>query len=331
MSRARPPLAVSVDAWAQGCVVGVSGGPDSTALLDLLARSVARVAPPSRLIIAHVNYRLRAGADRDEAWVRALAMRYELPCVVLHPPAPPRGANLQAWARERRYEFFARVARRRRVPLIAVAHTADDQAETVLWHLFRGAGLRGVSGMAALRPEGRGLQLARPLLSWSRAQVVAYLRSRKLGFRQDPSNRARRFTRNRIRAELLPCCEATVPGATGHVAAFAARVQDDEALLSALAERAMRTLRLRQRTDRVSWSRAHYLHLPKALRVRILRQLMERLGTTAGVQADHLNTMESLLLRGAGTYGLPGPLRFVAGPDRAEIAKAPLHRGKESA
>lgn len=306
--------------------MGISGGPDSVTMLDCLARQAARTVPAPRLVVAHVNYRLRAGADRDEAWVRTLAARYHYPCVVWHPAPPPRGVNLQAWAREQRYAFFVRVARRRRLPCVAVAHTADDQAETVLWHLLRGAGLRGVGGMSTIRDVHPGIRLVRPLLHWSRAHVTQYLRSRHLRSRHDPTNRSPRFTRNRIRAELLPRCEALVPGATAHLAAFATRAQEDEALLAALADRAIRALHLRQQADSVSWSREYYGHLPKPIRVRILRQIVERLIPNGSLQADHLNTMESLIIRGTGAYGLPGPLTFCTTKDRCRITKGPLRR-----
>jgi tRNA(Ile)-lysidine synthase len=182
--------------FSQGDRVGVavSGGRDSVCLLDLLCR----LAPKWRLqlVVLHVNHRLRPESDEEEAFVRALAARYGLDCIV---DRPALGAgNLEEAAREARLQFFRRSGCAR----VATGHTLDDQAETVLFRILRGAGL---AGLAAIRPVAD--VVARPLLEIRRAEVGEWVSAHRLEFREDSSNTEARFARNRIRGELLPQLE----------------------------------------------------------------------------------------------------------------------------
>ena len=181
-------------------VVAVSGGADSVALLRAL---VAAGCGP--LTVAHLNHRLRADeSDADEAFARELAthlgvgFRSERTDVATF----AQGDNLEATARRVRYEFFDRVARQVGAAWIATGHTADDQAETILHRLVRGTGLQGLRGIA---PERAGTPtIIRPLLAVTRADILDYLATLDQPFREDRSNADPRFTRNRIRADLLP-------------------------------------------------------------------------------------------------------------------------------
>ncbi|HXG11648.1 MAG TPA: tRNA lysidine(34) synthetase TilS [Gemmataceae bacterium] len=214
------PLVRKVGRWLhrhgvspEGMVVAVSGGPDSVALLRALVAlrpNDARVP----LVVAHLNHRLRGEeSDGDEAFVRRLCdsllsigTGLELRCerIDMAARAAAAGANLEATARQVRYEWLAQVAHATGSRWVATGHTADDQAETVLHRLLRGTGLRGLRGIAARRGLAPGVELVRPLLQVSRAEVLAYLESEGQAYRQDSSNLDRRHTRNRIRHELLP-------------------------------------------------------------------------------------------------------------------------------
>ncbi len=196
-----------------GMVVAVSGGPDSVALLRGLLAMPALAG--QRLVLAHLNHLLRGrDSDTDEAFVRGL---YETlrsqghDHLTLHTArsevaaqARAERGNLESVARRVRYAWLAEVARREGVAWVATGHTADDQAETVLHRLLRGTGPKGLRGIAARRALAPGVELVRPLLRVSRAEVLAYLASLGQTFREDASNEDRRFTRNRIRHELLP-------------------------------------------------------------------------------------------------------------------------------
>jgi tRNA(Ile)-lysidine synthase len=196
-----------------GAVVAVSGGPDSVALLRALLD--LRVGP---LLIAHLNHRLRgAESDRDERFVRELhdSLRArghtELALACGHIDnltEAARGHNLEEVARRLRYDWLADQARARGLGVVLTGHTADDQAETVLHRLFRGTGLQGLRGIAHRRPLGPGVEVIRPMLEVTRAEVLAYLAAAGQPYCDDSSNADRRYTRNRIRHELLPLLAA---------------------------------------------------------------------------------------------------------------------------
>jgi tRNA(Ile)-lysidine synthase len=196
-----------------GLVVAVSGGPDSVALLRALL-SVRRDRP-TPLVLAHLNHQLRgAESETDEAFVVALhaqltrsgdsalfLVRHHLDIAAL---AARQRENLEAVARRERYRWLADVARSHGLTHIATGHTADDQAETVLHRLLRGTGLEGLRGIAFRRELSPGAEIVRPLLHVTREQVLAYLREVGQAFRHDASNDDPRYTRNRLRHELLP-------------------------------------------------------------------------------------------------------------------------------
>ena len=172
-------------------LVGVSGGADSVSLL----RGLHALADQAglRIVAAHLNHGMRPGAaERDAAWAGELCERLGLPIaiesvdVLAH--AKDQRLGLEEAARSLRYQFFDRAARQENCTHVAVAHTADDQVETVLHHLFRGTGLAGLRGMLPKRPLSDGLTLVRPLLSIRRAQIEAWLAEIGQDFRTDSTN-----------------------------------------------------------------------------------------------------------------------------------------------
>ncbi len=188
-------------------LVAVSGGADSVALLCALA--ALRGESPGRLIVAHLNHQLRGEeAAADERFVLELSRRLELPCEVRREPVAGRAAlsgdGLEAAARAARYQFFRETAGRFGARHVATAHTADDQAETILHRALRGTGLTGLAGMRRVRPLGSSATMVRPLLELRRADVLAYLDELGQPYRDDATNSNTRFTRNRLRHELLP-------------------------------------------------------------------------------------------------------------------------------
>lgn len=197
-----------------GIVLAVSGGADSVALVRGLDAARNPYAPLS-LVLAHLNHQLRGrDSDADEEFVAALHAQLTAagrPNLILcrtrrdiAAVARAEGGNLESLARRERYRWLAEVARTHGMKYIATGHTANDQAETVLHRLLRGTGLRGLRGIAAHRRLEPGLTLIRPLLPATRADILAYLHELGQSYREDASNRDPRFTRNRIRHELLP-------------------------------------------------------------------------------------------------------------------------------
>jgi tRNA(Ile)-lysidine synthase len=185
-------------------VVAVSGGADSVALLRALLRLGGE---PQRLIAAHYNHCWRGEeSEADQAFVRELCASLAIRCHVARADGVPEsgGDGLEAAARDARYAFLLAVARQSGARYVAVAHTADDQVETVLHRLVRGTGIAGLAGIPRVRPLEEGVTLIRPLLDVRREEVLDYLASLAQPFRCDASNLDTRFTRARIRRELLP-------------------------------------------------------------------------------------------------------------------------------
>src|SRR5690606_25249179 len=158
-----------------------------------------------RLVAAHFDHRMRPGSDEDANWVAGLCTAWDLPLELGHADPPPRS---EAEARAARYRFLHAAAERVRADRIATAHQADDQAETVLFRIIRGTGLRGLTGI----PARRGM-IVRPLLPFRRAELEAYARSTHLRFREDPTNLVLGYARNRLRHDVLPRLERIAPGA----------------------------------------------------------------------------------------------------------------------
>lgn len=185
--------------WAEETgVVAVSGGADSVALLRALMDCGAKV------VVGHVNHQLRgAESDEDERFVVDLANRLGVPVRTVRRDVAALGGNLEATARRVRYEWLANLAAEVGATWVATGHTADDQAETVLHRIIRGTGLQGLRGVAVVR-QSPTATVVRPLLAVTRSEVMEYLSSLGQLFRTDSTNADTTFTRNRIRAELLP-------------------------------------------------------------------------------------------------------------------------------
>jgi tRNA(Ile)-lysidine synthase len=223
----------------QPVLVAFSGGPDSLALLHALHES--RFGP---VAAAHLNHQLRgAESDADQAFVENSCKERGIPLHVarldMRQAATAAGANLESTARRLRYEWLARTAESNGIPWLATGHTANDQAETVLHHLLRGTGLRGLRGIAPLRSLSPAVTLLRPLLGVSRDQVHEYLQQRHLTGREDSSNQDRRLTRNRLRHELLPLLKQQFQS---DIVAVLARVARQAAETYALVEEQARRL-----------------------------------------------------------------------------------------
>jgi len=179
-------------------VAAVSGGPDSVCLLHVLLEVAPRFEA-SVAGIAHVNHKLRGEASQeDERFVAAIAARARVPFFRID--APIESGNIEQSARLKRREFFSRLMKDGDATKIALGHTRDDQAETVLFRLLRGAGLSGLAGIHPVSANG----LIRPLIDVTRAEIVEYLTNRQIAWREDASNTDLRFARNRIRHQLLP-------------------------------------------------------------------------------------------------------------------------------
>ena len=281
---------------AQGrpVVVMLSGGRDSSCLLDLAVRICGRDAVRA----LHVNYGLRDAAEDDEQHCRAMCRRLAVPLDVRRSRWPERG-NLQAWARDERYGAAARLAAENGAD-VATGHTATDQVETVLYRLASSPSRRALLGMRAR--EGA---LIRPLLAFTREQTAAYCRERGLGWREDESNSADAFARSRVRARLVPALREIHPGAEGNVLAVLELLRDEAVVLDAVVAEVLngrseiRLPRLRE--------------LPDALRRLVVQRLADDVAGTlvpgAGRRADEVAALSD---RGTVELDIGGGVRAVA-------------------
>ena len=188
-------------------LVAVSGGADSVALLRGLHE--LRDDLKLSLHVAHLDHQLRGQAAREDAdWVERLCHRLVVPCTIdradIAGIAQQSARGIEETARDERYRFLEETARARDCRIIALAHTANDQAETILHHILRGTGLAGLSGIPRDRALDSGIRLIRPLLGVERNVVLDYLKQHGQDFREDESNRDEAYTRNRLRHRLLP-------------------------------------------------------------------------------------------------------------------------------
>jgi len=273
--------AIRADAlWgdADAVAVAVSGGADSVALLEIL-RELSVKARWGLAGVVHVHHGLRgAEADGDADYCRLLASRYGLPLDRVDVDVAAERArhklSMENAARKLRYQAFAAAAGRLGATVVATGHTMDDQAETVLLRLFRGASRRGVAGIRARR----GLY-ARPLLGCRRDELRTYLKDRNLPWREDASNLDTSIARNRVRHDILPRIDSAFAGATAALARFAAMAADDEAWMAEQAAAAAADL-IRPVADGVELVRGPVSDLPAALARRIVRRAIEAAGGT---------------------------------------------------
>ena len=296
-------------------IVALSGGPDSSALLLALSESRSRTGWRPRAV--HIDHLISSEAQRAafrEAAARAAELA-DAPLEVRRADAPmrerERGIGIEAAAREVRYEALAAAAREIGVDTVAAAHTRDDQAETVLLRILRGAQLDGLAAIRPLAPlpypDGRAppLRLARPLLGLTRADSEALCAAWGFIPAQDPANRDLSRLRNRIRLELLPQLRELNPRIDAALARLADGAALDRDLLDSAAAEALNSAPLDSEGTR---ARGDLAALHPALRRRALRLLAARAGVE--LSAERTAAAERLLERDSGAVDLGGGLQL---------------------
>jgi tRNA(Ile)-lysidine synthase len=320
--------------WREGgrVLVGLSGGADSVALLLILkqyeANGALRVAGA-----AHVNHQLRgADADGDEAFCAALAARYGVPFIServdVAALARAEKRSIEDAARVARLAFFERAAAALHADVVAVAHTKDDQAETFLLRLMRGAGTRGLAG---IRPKAG--RIVRPLLEVDRGALREYLAARAETFREDATNADVRIPRNRVRHELLPYLGSHFsPGIVDVLARTAELARQDEEFLHEEAIKLAAGVVLSDvtiRLDAIGLSSAH-----RALSSRVAHAALQRLAGSKAIHFEHVDRLLALAADDAAGEGraisLPGQIAVRVG-DRIELRPAQRSRRRRKA
>ncbi len=283
------------------CLIGVSGGRDSVALLHMLLGAGFK-----KLTVCHLDHGLRDEGREDARFVEALAERHGLKLasarVNVAALAKRKKLSLETAAREARYAFFARVARTEKCPRLFLAHHADDQAETFLFNLFRGSAAAGLAAMRPLATRTVGsvtLQIARPLLGMWREKIDAYIAAQKIAFREDTSNTDPRHTRNRMRHEIIPAIERALDRDIRRAVWRAAEIlRDENDFLASLPE-----LRDLPETLETSALRAQ----PVALQRRVIHAWL-RTQRVAEIGFAEVEAIRSLLAGHRAKVNLPGGL-----------------------
>jgi tRNA(Ile)-lysidine synthase len=299
-------------------IIAVSGGPDSVCLLHVLRELGFRVTG-----VAHVNHKLRGEAsEEDERFVAAVAR--DMGLAFHFTAAPCIGGNLEQTARRARREFFHDLIQRGLADRIALGHTLDDQAETVLFRMLRGSGLAGLAGILPVTAEG----LIRPLLGVTRSEVETFLRQRGIPWREDASNREARFARNRIRQELLPRLKQDWnPRLTEVLAHLADLAYEEERWWAAKVARLAQQL-LVVTPGAVEVATGDLAKVPRPVARRLIRHAIRQVkGNLRAVQFSHIeNVLE--LPKAGGQAELPG-IRAIRSFDwiRLEVPGGPQPAG----
>ena len=304
-------------------VVAVSGGPDSVCLLSVL-HSLAKDLDLT-LRVAHLDHMFRGKESAGEAlFVEGLAKKFNIAATIEKIDVPAfcreRGLSAQAGAREVRYGFLANVAETVGAACIATGHTATDQAETFLMRLVRGA---GVSGLSAIPPK-RG-NIIRPLIEATREDVLGYLQSVGLEFATDPSNAKPAYTRNRIRADVLPVLREFNPRIVETLAAEAALLRDEDEAVEAYLTQMMKGMFDQQEEGVIAIKRTEFNALPPAFRRRMFRLAAGLIGADSPV-LSRVQVDEALgFIAGSQTgraMRLPQGLRVEREYERFNLSKA---------
>lgn len=326
----------------QPLLVAVSGGPDSVCLLHLLVRLQPELG--IRLHVAHLNHQLRgAEAEADARYVSALADRLGVPVTIAQRDVKGYQArhriSLEEAAREVRYTFLAEVAESTSASRVAVGHTIDDHIETILMHLIRGSGIRGLRGLQPVvswQLSGRRLTIVRPLLTVTREETADYCRYYQLSPRTDATNLLLSPLRNRIRHRLLPQLRSYNPRIVEALLRTARIASDDLAFLDGEVSRIWDDI-VQSGEDVIALDKERFLELPPALQRHLLRTSIERLsGNLKDIEARHIEEIMGALTKPAGkTLNLPGGLifaveygKYLIGSDAAALSPFPELEGE---
>lgn len=301
------------DLWGRNSkiVVGVSGGPDSVCLLDILSR----IKEKSRLElhVAHINYGLRGkDSEKDENFVKNLAERYQMGLSVLKVEKIKKSEFNEEKLRNIRYDFFERIRKELGFDYVAVAHNQDDQAETFLMRVIRGSGLRGLSGM-----KYKNGKIIRPLLEISRKEILEYLKKNKFKFREDKTNKKDLFFRNKIRNKLIPYLEKNFnPNIKKTIFDAALNIREDVSLISELVDAKL------IEDDDLKVSKICKIHPALQKRI-ILKKIKDTKGDLKDIESSHIREIMKIIKskKGKNQIFLFQGLKLIRKGDRLNLLK----------
>ena len=314
-------------------LIACSGGPDSVALVRLLAG--LRKKWNLKMGVLHFDHHLRGRASRRDArFVRHLAKKNKLRFYGGSGPvkrlADSEALSIEEAARRLRYDFFCQTARRCGFLKVATAHTRNDQAETVLMRMIQGTGLRGLCG---IRPRVlmRGVTFVRPLLFFAKTEVLDFLKQNRISWCRDASNDSLRFMRNKIRKKILPLLEQELnPRAMEALSRIPAILSAESETLDLFEAQAWKDVFKKAGPGKVEFHRRRFLGLPEALQFRLLERALKRLDPSSGLNFEAWQKVRSYLARGRGRHSLPKDIDFDLTSKAASIYKKNITPGTGS-
>ncbi len=310
-------------------LVGLSGGPDSVTLLHMLLGLKEDYS--LSIYIGHVDHMIRAKESADDKeFCEGLARRsgLEIFCesVDVRQIAKDRTISLEEAARLERYDFFKRVARSKGINKVAVGHTADDQAETVLMRLIRGSGATGLGGMSPVKVMN-GLTIIRPLIEVPRREIENFIKEKNLFFRHDSSNDEIDFTRNRIRHELIPYLEDKFnPNVKEVLVNMAENLRCENEFLEKLARRKLKGIVKKNKSRDTILDIKKFKKQPEAIQKRICRAAIEQIrGNLRRLTYQHWREVKELVDNRPSNsiVDLPGGVNVVKNKDRIVFQAGP--------
>ncbi|MFC1666804.1 tRNA lysidine(34) synthetase TilS [Candidatus Omnitrophota bacterium] len=308
-------------------LVGLSGGPDSVTLLYVLFALTKEYL--LNVHVAHLNHKIRGGesaSDRRFCEEFAKKLNLDIVCeeIDVTKIAKEKNISLEEAARFERYGFFKRTADAKKIKKVAVGHTRDDQAETVLMRAIRGSGMLGLGGISPIK-DIRGLTIIRPLIEISRQEIEDFVRDNDLQFKHDSSNDKVIFTRNRIRHELIPYLQKNFnPNIKEILSNTAENLRLENEFLEKFARRKFRSMAKKNKSGGIIIDIKKFKTQSEAIRKRVLRSALEEVkGNLRRFTYQHWKEMESLIDKRPGNsiVDLPGRINIVKSKDTLIVEK----------
>ncbi|WAA12354.1 tRNA lysidine(34) synthetase TilS [Fervidibacillus halotolerans] len=306
-------------------LIGVSGGPDSLALLHFFVS--LREEMNLHITACHVDHMFRGEQSFSEMkYVKRICSEWNVPFIGKRINVPEemkiRGGNPQSIARHLRYRFYEEIMTELNIPLLALGHHGDDQMETILMRLTRGTSVGASGGMRVKRSFANGW-IIRPFLCLTRSEIELYIEQNRLKPVFDPSNKKDVYTRNRFRKHILPFLKEENPNVHLHFQQYSEDVHDDDDYLSQLAEKASSSI-MKRETDRVSFTVSAFLQLPSPLQRRCLFQTISSFhldGQSTNLSSSHIRkAIEMIKGKGATRkIDLPGHVQIIRSYDSCII------------
>jgi len=303
-------------------LIACSGGADSAALFHLVHLSF----PDLKISIVHFNHGLRPRtAKRDELFVKKLAETFKVPFFVgrakLIKKLERIKLSIEEAARQRRYAFFQTIYKKTKSKAILFAHHLDDQAETILMRVCQGTGLRGLLGIRE-QMTMEGMRVIRPLLAFSKAELLDFMREQNFKFCEDETNHKPDFLRNRLRLEVLPHLAKKVnPRILQALARIPEIIRDENDLIEQLEEAAEKKLLIRKTHGQITLNLRVFRQVPIALQFRILDRLIKQVDPSSGLLFEHVAGIQRNLKKNIFTMDLPRSVKLEAQKGKLIIFK----------